>query len=119
MLSVELVDINPDAQIEGLNSLAGKVNYFIGRDPANWRTNVPTYAKVRYRSIYLGIDLVYYGRDQRQLEYDFIVAPGADPASIRLRFQGAEHLTLDSAGDLHAKFVEGGEVVHHAPVIYQ
>ncbi|TMI11754.1 MAG: hypothetical protein E6H40_03915, partial [Betaproteobacteria bacterium] len=88
-----------------------------GKDPAKWRTNVPTYAKVHYRAVYPGIDLVYYG-NQRQLEYDFVVAPGADPNRIVLGFQGAERLEINAEGELvlHA----GGEVIHQrVPVIYQ
>jgi hypothetical protein len=68
-----------------VDQLPGTANYFIGNDPAKWRTSVPTYAKVKYAGIYPGIDLAYYG-NQRQLEYDFIVAPGASPKPIRLQF---------------------------------
>jgi hypothetical protein len=68
---------NPDLRVTGLDELPGEANYFIGNDPAKWRTNVPTYAKVRYTDLYPGIDLIYYG-NQRQLEYDFVVHPGAN-----------------------------------------
>src|SRR5213078_629571 len=84
---------------------------------AKWRTNGPTYAKVHYRAVYPGIDLVYYG-NQRQLEYDFMVAPGADPNRIVLGFQGAERLEINAEGELvlHA----AGEVIRQrVPVIYQ
>jgi hypothetical protein len=76
-----------------------RVNDFRGADPALWRSNVPTYARVRYLSIYPGIDAVYYG-NQRNLEYDFVVAPGADPDQIRFHFEGAEALALAENGDL-------------------
>ena len=79
---MKLRNANPAAKVTGVDELAGTSNYFIGNDPAKWRTNVATYAKVKYEGIYSGIDLVYYG-NQRQLEYDFIVAPGADPRRIR------------------------------------
>jgi len=78
---------------------------------------VPTYAKVRYASVYPGVDLVYYG-NQRQLEYDFIVAPGASAKSIRLRFAGAEKLSLTDSGDLTIK-AKDGEIAFHKPVAYQ
>src|SRR5438309_2090984 len=82
---------NPDLRVMGLEELPGKANYFIDNNPAKWRTNIPTYAKVQYREVYPGIDLVYYG-NQRQLEYDFVVRPGADPSAIALRFMGADKL---------------------------
>jgi hypothetical protein len=91
---------NPHAEVAGLDKLPGIVNYFIGADPSNWRTNIPTYEKVTYTNIYHGVDLVYYG-NQGKLEYDLIVAPGADPNLIRLVFDGAEKIEVDSAtGDL-------------------
>ena len=91
---------NPQTEVVGLDQLPGIVNYFIGDDPSKWRTNIPTYQKVAYTNIYPGIDLVYYG-NQGQLEYDLIVAPGADPSLIRLAFNGAEMLEVDPAtGDL-------------------
>jgi hypothetical protein len=73
---MKLRNANPAAKVTGTDELAGTSNYFIGNDPAKWRTNVPTYAKVKYEGIYPGIDLVYYG-NQRQLEYDFIEAVDA------------------------------------------
>ena len=91
---------NPHAEVVGLDKLPGIVNYFIGKDPSAWRTNIPTYKKVEYKNVYPGIDLVYYG-NQGQLEYDLIVAPGADPNLIRLVFDGAEKVEVDPAtGDL-------------------
>ena len=91
---------NPQAEVVGLDKLPGIVNYFIGNDPSKWQTNIPTYQKVAYTNVYPGIDLVYYGH-QGQLEYDLIVAPGADPNLIRLAFDGAEKIEVDPAtGDL-------------------
>src|SRR5260370_29364863 len=84
---------------------------------AKWRTNVPTYAKVKYEGIYSGIDLVYYG-NQRQLEYDFIVAPGADPRRIAFDVRGAKRIRRDEHGDLVLKMGEG-EIRWHKPVAYQ
>ncbi len=74
-LRVRLAGGNRRPRIEGFAELPGKSNYFIGNDPAKWRTNVPTYSKIRYRDVYPGIDVVYHG-NQQQLEYDFVVAPG-------------------------------------------
>jgi uncharacterized protein (TIGR03437 family) len=99
------------------DELPGRVNYLIGNDPARWRTGVPTFSRVRYRNVYRGIDLIYYG-SQRQLEYDFVVAPGADPQSIRLRFEGAAQLRVTSDGDLVAT-TSGGSIEMHKPVVYQ
>src|SRR5205823_11467684 len=87
MLRMQLVGANPTSPVTGVEELPGKVNYFTGTDPTTWRTNIPTYAKVRYANVYPGVDLVYYG-NQWQLEYDFVVAPGADPAAISLGFAG-------------------------------
>src|SRR5258706_16150221 len=103
--------------VSGLDEQPGRANYFIGKDPAKWRTNVPTYAKVHYQNVYPGIDLVYYG-NQRQLEYDFVVAPGADPNKIVLGFKGADKLQFDAKGELvlHTK---GGDIRQHKPVVYQ
>ena len=117
VLRMQLVGSNAAAGMIGMDELPGKSNYFIGNDPANWRTNVPNYRKVAEHGVYPGIDLVYYGT-QRQLEYDFVVAPGADPHAIRLAFQGADHLRIDSQGNLIAS-VGGGEVSLHRPIAYQ
>jgi hypothetical protein len=97
--------------------LPGTVNYFVGNDPAGWRTNIPTYAKIRYRAVYPGVDLVYYG-NQRQLEYDFAVAPGADPEAIRLRLAGAKRLRLTRDGDLVVTAGHGA-LAFRKPAIYQ
>ncbi len=118
VLRVKLAGAERQAQIEGLEQQTGRANYFIGKDPKKWRTNVPTYARVKYRNVYPGIDLVYHGSNQRQLEYDFEVAAGADPAKIRLCFDGAKHLNLNERGDLLVE-TAGGEVIEHVPIIYQ
>jgi len=101
----------------GEERLPGKVNYFTGNDPAKWHTGVPNYAKVRYRGVYPGVDLVYYG-NQRQLEYDFVVAAGADPKPIRLQFAGAKGLRLGADGDLVVT-APGGALAFHKPAVYQ
>jgi hypothetical protein len=101
----------------GLEELPGKVNYFIGNAAWQWRTDIPTYARVKYQAVYPGVDLVYYG-NQRQLEYDVIVAPGADPAVIQLAFEGASKLEINDHGDL-VLHTGDGEMRLQKPVIYQ
>ena len=86
-------------QVKGVDELPGKVNYFVGNDQDKWRPNVPTYRKVQYKDVYPGIDVVYYG-NQRELEYDFLVAPRANPKLIRFSIEGAERIRLDDAGNL-------------------
>ena len=108
---------NPAAEIAGTKPLPGRVNYFIGNDPQNWHTDIPSYEAVRYQGIYPGVDLLFYGRGQ-SLEYDFVVAPGADPQAIALSIAGARKLELDSRGDVLME-VRGGKVVLQKPVIYQ
>src|SRR5216683_1938879 len=78
VLRIRLEHANRDARVSGIDELAGKSNYFIGNDPAKWRHNIPTFGGVKYQQVYPGVDLVYYG-NQRQLEYDFALAPNADP----------------------------------------
>ena len=114
---LHLVGANSESRITGSDPLQGKVNYFIGNDPKKWRTDVPTYARVRYAEVYPGVDLVFYG-NQRQLEYDFVVAPGADPKSIRFNLQGAQKLHMDSKGDLILS-IPNGEVTLQKPRVYQ
>lgn len=104
-------------RLAGLDKLPGKANYLLGRDSSKWHTDIPTYSKVTERDVYPGINLVYYGR-QRRLEYDFVVAAGADAQAIRLQIDGARKLRLDSAGNLLLK-VPGGELSFLKPVAYQ
>jgi hypothetical protein len=117
VLRMRLRNANPAAKVSGVDELAGMSNYFIGSDPAKWRTNVPAYAKVKYEGIYSGIDLVYYG-NQRQLEYDFVVAPGADPRRIGFDVRGAKRIRRDSSGELVFNVGES-EIRWHRPVVYQ
>jgi hypothetical protein len=117
VLRIELIGANRKPTLDGINPLPGKVNYFTGKNPARWRRNIPTFSRVKYQQVYPGVDLVYYG-NQRQLEYDFVVTPGADPQQIELSFDGADRLRLDANGNLIAS-IAGGKVVEHKPVIYQ
>ena len=117
VLRTQFVAANPAAKVTGEEELPGKINYLIGKDPSKWRTGVSTYAKVRYEQVYPGIDLVYYG-NQRQLEYDFVVGPGADPARIRLKLAGARKMYVDGQGQLVVQ-TAGGGVRWNKPEIYQ
>jgi uncharacterized repeat protein (TIGR01451 family) len=97
-VSMKVVGANPAAATSGTDQLPGKSNYIVGNDPRKWHTGIPQFAGVHYASVYPGIDLVFYG-NQGHLEYDFRVAPGADPAQPELQFDGATKLEL-SGGDL-------------------
>ena len=116
-LRMTLRGANAHAPVSGADALPGKSNYFIGNDPGQWRTDIPTYGAVKYTGVYSGIDLVYHG-NQQLLEYDFVVAPGADPRAIDIRFQGAQELSVNGDGALVIG-LGGDEVVEHAPVVYQ
>ncbi|MHC5539599.1 DUF7948 domain-containing protein, partial [Singulisphaera rosea] len=116
-LKMQLVGANASPSVIGQDTQAGTTNIINGSDPSDWYTDIAGYAKVLEQGVYPGIDLVYYG-NQQQLEYDFTVAPGADPGSIKLNIQGAESSTIDAQGNLvlHTAI---GDVVEHAPVFYQ
>jgi hypothetical protein len=116
-LRLKMVGANAMPSFAASDELPGKSNYFIGNSPAKWRTNVPNYRKVTERGVYDGVDVVYYG-NQRRLEYDFAVSPGANPNVIQIAFQGAESLRIDPAGDLVIS-VTGGDVRMHKPIAYQ
>ncbi len=117
VVSMKLLGADRSARIEGLDPLPGTSNYIIGADSSKWHTAIPTYGKVRYGSIYPGIDLVFYG-NQRLLEFDLVVAPGADPGRIALRLAGASKLEINATGDvvLHEG---GGQVLLRKPTVYQ
>src|SRR5579863_2504790 len=128
VLLMKLEGANLQAKVAGAEALPGKSNYLIGNDPREWRTSVPTYAKVKYENVYPGVDLVYYG-NQGQLEYDFVVAPGADPKAITLNVAAglSRHgknggvkppLRIDRNGNLVVK-ISGDEVRFHKPFVYQ
>jgi hypothetical protein len=136
VVRMRLLGANPAAKITGERELPGKVNYFLGSDPKKWRVGVPTYTKVRYAGIYPGIDLVYHGSPSvarpghrrvdgpkgpsadGQFEFDFVIAPKADPRAIRLRFTGPNHLHLAANGDLIVG-TAGGSLRFRKPSVYQ
>jgi len=116
LLRIQFVGGHPRT-VSGEAMLPGTSNYFIGRDPKHWRTNVSNYRRIRYKSVYPGTDLLYYG-NQRQLEYDFIVAPKADPSRISMKFLGAEGIKRDPTGGLVFQ-VGRGKACWRKPVAYQ
>ncbi len=117
VVRMRLIDADPKAQISGLNELPGKSNYFIGNDPKKWRKDVAHYAGVQYKEVYDGVDLIYYG-NQRQLEYDFVVAPGANPGIIRFAFKGSTKIDVDEKGSL-VLHLPNGVLKQGRPLVYQ
>jgi len=115
-LRMKLVGANPHAAVAGVDPQAGVVSYFVGNNPKKWHTGVPTYGKVSYARVYPGVDLVFYG-NQRQLEYDFVVAPGADPSRIAWQIDGAKP-TVDADGNL-VLTAANGPAGFKRPVVYQ
>ena len=116
ILRMRFVGANGNPKITGESRQQGIVNYFVG-NPNEWRTSIPTYARVRYSSLYPGIDLVFYGNN-RDLEYDLVVAPGADPGRIKLAVAGADEIRIDAEGNLVLKTSQG-DVVQQKPKVYQ
>jgi len=116
-LIITLAGAATSAPMSAEEKLVGVSNYFMGSDPAGWRTGVPHYAKVRTRDVYPGIDLVYYG-NQNELEFDLEVEPGADPSGIVLALEGASGIRVDDHGDLLADLGQGS-VRLRRPDIYQ
>ncbi len=116
-VSMKFIGASTNATVEGRQPLPGKSNYFIGNDPGEWQTDVPTFASVRQQKIYPGIDAIFYG-NARKFEYDFVVAPQADPQQIALAFDGANNLELDKQGDLLLR-ADGLNLKMLKPVIYQ
>jgi len=117
VVRMQLRGANAAATSEGVDLLPGTANYFVGSDRSRWQAGIPTYSRVRFQGVYPGVDLVYYG-NQRALEYDFVVAPGAKPKAIRLHFAGARKLALTADGDLVVSAKEG-RVAFHKPDVYQ
>jgi hypothetical protein len=117
VIRMKLVGANRNAITSGEDKLPGRSNYFIGNDPRNWHTDVSGYSRVVCKRVYRGVDLVYYGNG-RELEYDFKVAPEANPAMIGIRYEGARKLSIDAAGDLVIA-TTGGELRQRRPLAYQ
>jgi hypothetical protein len=117
LLRMRLLNANSATTLSGTDRLPGAVNYFVGSDPANWHTGLPTFAQLKYAGVYPGIDLVYHGSGGR-LEFDFQVAPGANANAIQFRFEGARKLKLDRQGNL-VIIASNGDISFQKPVVYQ
>ena len=117
VIQATLLGSNAAANLTGLEQLQTKSNYFIGNDPQKWKTNVTNYAKVKSSGVYPGVDLVFYG-NQKLLEYDFTVSPGADPNAIALGFEGVTGMRVDEKGDLILR-TNAGEIRQTRPIVYQ
>ncbi len=118
VVSMELVGANTDALAVGQDLLPGVTNYLVGDDPSRHFRDVASYASVAYAGVYEGVDLVYHASPEKQLEYDFVVAPGASPDAIALKFGGAEAAHIDETGAL-VLTTGAGEVRQERPVSYQ
>ncbi|MEK7782024.1 MAG: SBBP repeat-containing protein [Verrucomicrobiota bacterium] len=116
-LRMKLAGGNAAAPIVGQGDARTKVNYFIGKDPTSWRTNISTFHQVRYQAVYPGVDLVLYG-NQQELEYDFVVAPGAEVRKIRFETEGARRLEINAEGDL-VLHTDNGQLKQRKPIAYQ
>jgi Beta-propeller repeat len=117
VIRMQLVGANPSAKIDGVDQLSRTSSYFIGSDPKNWHKNVPSYARVEYRDVYPGVDLMFYG-NQRRLEYDYVVNPGASPKAIALNIEGSRKMKVDSHGNLVMSLAKG-DVELQKPLVYQ
>ena len=116
-LRMQLIRANRAPAMRGSEELPGKLNYLMGNDPAQWHTGVPLFSRVQTTQVYPGVDLVFHG-NERALEYDFVVAPGADPNQVAFRIRGAKRIEIDSRGDL-VLHTASSEFRMHKPVIYQ
>jgi RHS repeat-associated protein len=118
VIKLQFAGANSNPQVVGQQELPSRSNYFSGNDPSKWLANVTQYGQVAYHNLYAGVDLVYYGNANRQLEYDFVVAPGADPSQVHLSFQGVASPQLDAQGNVLLG-VGGRSVMQQAPGLYQ
>ncbi len=116
-MRLQFVGANPGAAVTGEGALPGRVNYFIGNDATQWRAGASLFTRVRVVDLYPGINLVHYG-NQQHLEYDFEVAPGAEPSVIAIRFEGADCITISADGDLVLSLGDD-EIRQPKPVVYQ
>jgi len=116
-LRLRFVGANAHAAVVGLDRLPGTSNYLLGANPRAWHVGVPGYARVEYRGIYPGVNLVYYGT-QGRLEYNVVLAPGAKPRTVRLAIDGARSLRIDARGNLVLR-TDAGDLRQDKPVIYQ
>jgi hypothetical protein len=114
---MQLVGADPGANAFQEQPLSGRINYFVGNDPGKWHAGVPTFGRVGFHGVYPGVDLVYYG-DRQCLEYDFVVAPHADPKQIQLHFAGGQGVHVNAGGDLIVR-ADGRDLTWRRPTAYQ
>ncbi len=117
VMEISLLKSNRSPVVEGVDPLAVRTSYFKGNQAEGWRTGLTSYGRVRYRGVYPGIDLVYYGNGT-ELEYDFVLAPGASARKIQIRFRGAERVSVNAQGDLVVES-RGGQLMQRKPLVYQ
>src|SRR5262249_51405166 len=117
-LRLHLAGANPHPTVTGLDQLGGVTNYIRGRDASKWLRGIPSYARVAVHDVYPGIDLVYHAAASGDVEYDFVVAPGADPGAIAIDVAGADQVSGNGSGGLSIT-TAGGELTERAPQIYQ
>lgn len=117
LFRASLISANLHPQVVGDAMLEHKCNYYLGDDPNKWRAGVLNHRSIHYKDIYSGIDLKYYGNGA-QMEYDFIISPGADPSQIQVRYEGVECLSVNEAGELIVQN-KWGAVTEQRPVVYQ
>ncbi len=116
-LKLRFLGANENPEMTGEEKLTWNSNYFIGNDPSRWKTDVPNYSKVRCHDLYPGVDMVWYGR-QNRLKYDLIIQPGKDISKITLSCIGASGMAVNAAGDLEAE-TPLGKIVEKKPYSYQ
>ena len=116
-LGLEFVGSDPGVKIVGEGQLPGRSNYLIGSDPHRWHTQLRNYSRVSYEAIYPSTDLVFYG-NARELEFDLVLAPGADPNAIKIKLTGAQELRLDNDGNIVLR-TSGRDILLRAPFVYQ
>ena len=117
-VTLQLAGANPASKIAGREPMPAKANYFVGNDPAQWRTGVPLFSKVQVDNVYPGVQVIYYANQSAQLEYDFLLQPRAHPEQIRFQIGGADNVRVDAAGNLVLK-IGADEIQQHKPVAYQ
>lgn len=118
VLSMRVVgarSVEPIAERE----LSSKSHYFVGQDQSQWKTGIGNYDSVRYQNVLPGVSVVYYGNEGRELEYDVVLAPGADPHTVRIAFDGADSLRIDEDGSAVLNLAGGGELRKPPPLAYQ
>ncbi|HEX4770429.1 MAG TPA: SBBP repeat-containing protein [Bryobacteraceae bacterium] len=115
-IDLTLVGADPHSSIAGVNRLPVQTNYYVGT-PDQWKIGVPSYESVRYSDVYPGIDLVFHA-EQRQLEYDFVLRPNADPNRIEFAFNGVDRIDVDASGNLNLR-INSQTIIQKRPVLYQ